>query len=183
MISILKEFFQRMKWSYRADRLGPDMFSTYFLMYSPKLATKICKKKFKTFGSKAEVRHGAVIIGCSKIELGEFVVIRPGAYLVAGDAEIIIEDKVLIASGVQIHTENHSFADTSIPIFDQGFEKGENIRIQKGAWIGANSVILPGVNIGENAVVAAGNVVNRDVLDFTVVAGVPAKPIKKMKVD
>ena len=44
-------------------------------------------------------------------------------------------------------------------------------------------MILPGVNIGKNAVVAAGSVVNRDVLDFTVVAGVPAKPIKKMKVD
>lgn len=127
MLRIAREFYKRIKWSYNTDRLGPDIFSTYFLMYSPILARKICEKKFKYFGPNADIRHGAIVIGCSKISLGDSVVIRPGTYIVAG------------------------------------FQEGKNIHIKKGAWIAANTVILPGVTIGQNAVVAAGSIVNKDV--------------------
>lgn len=47
MIIFMREVFKRIKWSYRADRLGPDILSTYFLMYSPSLAKKICEKNSK----------------------------------------------------------------------------------------------------------------------------------------
>ena len=180
IFKILNDFYKRIKWSYSADRLGPDMLTTYFLMFSPILSNKICRKKFKYFGDKAEIRHGAVVIGCSKISLGNYVYIRPGAYLVAGNAEIIIENKVLIAAGVQMHTDNHEFSDISIPIFDQGYQVGKPIHIKEGAWIGANTVILPGVTVGKNAVVAAGSVVNRNVPDFTLVAGVPPTKVKSL---
>lgn len=148
-------------------------------MYSPSLAKKICEKKFKVFGRGSEVRHGAVVIGCSNIELGESVILRPYTYLVAGICGIVIEDKVLIASGVQMHTSNHRYTDINVPIFDQGFEEEKKIHIKKGAWIGANAVILPGVTIGENAVIAAGSIVNKDVPANTLVAGVPGK-VKKI---
>lgn len=180
MFKVLKEFIGRVKWSYRADRLGPDVFSTYFLMYSPTLARKICERKFKHFGEDAEIRHGATVIGCSKISLGRSVTIRTGAYLVAGNAEIIIEDKALIAAGVQMHTENHEYNDITLPIYDQGFQESKTIYIKSGAWIAANAVILPGVTVGQNAVVAAGSIVNKDVPDFSVVAGVPAEVVKKL---
>jgi acetyltransferase-like isoleucine patch superfamily enzyme len=55
------------------------------------------------------------------------------------------------------------------------------IVIKKNAWIGAGAIILPGVTVGKNAIVAAGAVVNKDVADNTIVAGVPAKKIKKIK--
>jgi acetyltransferase-like isoleucine patch superfamily enzyme len=55
------------------------------------------------------------------------------------------------------------------------------IVIKKNAWIGAGATILPGVTIGENAIVAAGAVVTKDVFDNTIVGGVPAKLIKKIK--
>lgn len=80
-----------------------------------------------------------------------------------------------------MHTENHKYSLKDVPIFDQGYEKGQNIHISKGAWIGANAVILPGVQIGKNAVVAAGSVVTKNVEPFTVVAGVPARKIKEIK--
>ncbi|RZM23097.1 MAG: sugar O-acetyltransferase, partial [Pedobacter sp.] len=54
------------------------------------------------------------------------------------------------------------------------------IHIKKNAWIGAGTIILPGVTIGENAVVAAGAVVSRDVAPNTIVGGVPAKFIKNI---
>ena len=52
--------------------------------------------------------------------------------------------------------------------------------IGKGAWVGARSIILPGVRIGEGSVVTAGSVVSRDVPSHTVVAGNPARPVSKL---
>lgn len=54
------------------------------------------------------------------------------------------------------------------------------VSIGRNSWIGAKATILPGVNIGSFCIVAAGSVVNKDIPDYTVVAGVPAKPIKKL---
>ncbi|MNK44912.1 Maltose O-acetyltransferase [compost metagenome] len=86
---------------------------------------------------------------------------------------ITIEDDVLIGPKVSLITENH-------PLNPQD-RKGlicKSILIKKNAWIGANATILPGVTIGENAVVASGAVVSKDVPDNTVVGGIPAKFIK-----
>lgn len=58
-----------------------------------------------------------------------------------------------------------------------------SIRVDSNAWIGARSVILPGVTVGRNAVVAAGAVVTKSVPNNTVVAGVPAKVIKVIEVE
>jgi acetyltransferase-like isoleucine patch superfamily enzyme len=55
------------------------------------------------------------------------------------------------------------------------------IHIKRNAWIGANATILPGVTIGENAIVAAGAVVSKDVPDNTIVGGIPAKIIKAIQ--
>jgi acetyltransferase-like isoleucine patch superfamily enzyme len=86
---------------------------------------------------------------------------------------ITIEDNVLIAPKVNLLSEGHPLA----PENRQSLVPGP-IRIKKNAWIGANATILPGVTIGENAVVAAGAVVSKDVPDNTVVGGIPAKIIK-----
>ena len=86
---------------------------------------------------------------------------------------ITIEDNVLIAPKVSLLSEGHPVA----PHQRQSLIPG-HIHIKKNAWIGAGATILPGVTIGENAVVAAGAVVSKDVPSNTVVAGVPAKIIK-----
>ncbi len=88
---------------------------------------------------------------------------------------ITIEDDVLIAPKVSLLSEGHGILPEErhalIP---------KPIRIKKNAWIGAGATILQGVTIGENAVVAAGAVVSKDVPDNTVVGGIPAKIIKKI---
>lgn len=86
---------------------------------------------------------------------------------------ITIEDEVLLGPRVNLVTENHSLdpADRRALIC-------KPIVIKRNAWIGAAATILPGVTIGENAVVAAAAVVSRNVPANTVVGGIPAKVIK-----
>ncbi len=86
---------------------------------------------------------------------------------------ITIDDNVLIAPKVSLLTEAHP---TSIN--DRHSLIPKPIHIKKNAWIGAGGIILQGVTIGENAVVAAGSVVSKDVPDNTIVGGIPAKILK-----
>jgi acetyltransferase-like isoleucine patch superfamily enzyme len=89
---------------------------------------------------------------------------------------ITIEDNVLIGPNVSLITENHPLDPT-----ERRTLVCKPIVVKCNAWIGARATILPGVVIGENAVVAAGAVVYRDVPANTVVAGVPAKMLKTIQ--
>ena len=89
---------------------------------------------------------------------------------------ITIEDNVLIAPKVSLLSEGHPVS----PNERQSLVPG-HIHIKRNAWIGAGATILPGVTIGENAVVAAGAVVSKDVPANRVVGGIPAKIIKSIK--
>jgi acetyltransferase-like isoleucine patch superfamily enzyme len=86
---------------------------------------------------------------------------------------ITIEDEVLLGPRVNLITENHPL-DTA----NRRALICKPIVIKRKAWLGAAATILPGVTIGENAVVAAGAVVSKDVPDNTIVGGVPAKVIR-----
>jgi len=86
---------------------------------------------------------------------------------------IRIEDDVLIGPKVNLITENHPVDPSKRKHLDL-----KPILIKRNAWIGAGATILPGVTVGENSVVAAGAVVNRDVPANTIVGGVPAKILR-----
>lgn len=180
-IKLVKEFNQRWKWSKQADRLGPDILGTYFFFFLPTMQRKICTEKFNFFGENAEFRMGAYAFQCSNIKIGDNVVIRPTSILMAAaDAEIDIQKDVLIGSGVHIYVSNHRFDNPTISIYYQGHSPAKPVLLKEGSWIGANAIILPGVTIGRNAVVAAGSIVTKDVEDFTLVGGNPARLIKKL---
>ena len=89
---------------------------------------------------------------------------------------IIIEDHVLLGPKVNLITENHP----TDPVNRRDLIC-KPIIIRRNAWIGAGATILPGVTVGENAVVAAGAVVSKDVPANTIVGGVPARFIKPIK--
>ena len=89
---------------------------------------------------------------------------------------ITIEDDVQIGPRVNLVTENHPLNPKQRKDLIL-----QSIHIKKNVWIGAAATILPGVSIGENAIVAAGAVVNRDVAANTIVGGVPAKFIKNLE--
>ncbi len=81
----------------------------------------------------------------------------------------------MIGPEVALLTANHDFADHWVLLCGK-------IHIKRNAWIGARAVILPGVTVGENAVVAAGAVVTKDVQANTVVGGNPARVIRRLEV-
>lgn len=184
------EILTRIKFWREADRIGPDILLSHWRLHFKSTMRSLCNKKFKVFGESSEFRPGAYADICSKISIGKSVIIRPGTFLFAdpnaGGGEIIIEDKVLIGSGVHIYSNNHEFNDVNHAIYDQGYPlatEDDSIILKKGCWIGAGSIILPGVTIGLNAVVGAGSVVTKDVPNFTVAAGSPAKILRVIKKD
>lgn len=93
---------------------------------------------------------------------------------------VCIGHHVNLAQGITVTALNHNFADTNRRIDEQGIST-RPVVIGDDVWIGANAVILPGVTIGRHVVVAAGAVVTKDVPENTIVAGVPAKVIKKIE--
>ena len=90
-----------------------------------------------------------------------------------------IGNNVNLAQGITVTALNHNFSDTNKRIDEQGVSTNP-VTIEDDVWVGANAVILPGVTIGEHCVVAAGAVVTKDVPPHSLVAGVPAKVIKKI---
>lgn len=108
--------------------------------------------------------------------------IRPGCMLFADPVEygggITIEDDVMLGSGVHIYVANHRFDNPDIPIIDQGHYPSMPVVLKRGCWIGAGTIVLPGVTVGQNAVVGAGSVVTRDVPSAAVVVGNPARVIR-----
>lgn len=86
---------------------------------------------------------------------------------------ITLEDNVQIGPHVTIVTDNHDFSNRYVL-------KCRSVRVCKNAWIGANVTIMPGVTVGENAVIAGGAVVTKDVPANTVVGGNPACVLKEL---
>lgn len=89
-----------------------------------------------------------------------------------------IGNHVNLAQNITVTGLNHNYQDVTRKIDEQGLNTKEII-IKDNVWIGANSVILPGVTIGEHCVVAAGSVVSRSIPSYSICAGVPAKVIKQ----
>jgi acetyltransferase-like isoleucine patch superfamily enzyme len=146
-------------------------------------------KKGMRFGERVTIGKYAIIrpsnvyggeIG-DGLEVGNHSNIGPYSYI-GCSGFIKIGNHVMISPRVSIYAENHVFQDPNILMKDQGVRK-QDVVIEDNCWIAANSIILAGVTIGEGSVIAAGSVVTHDVPPFSVVAGVPARIIKKRKTD
>ena len=90
-----------------------------------------------------------------------------------------IGDHVNLAQGITVTALNHNYEDSEKRIDEQGVSTTPVV-IEDDVWIGANAVILPGVRVGTHSVVAAGAVVTKEVPPHSIVAGIPAKIIKKI---
>ncbi|HEY9154375.1 MAG TPA: acyltransferase [Opitutaceae bacterium] len=147
------------------------------------------KARFLTSIAPTIENHGKLIIGhglridsffsaakiqCSQgavIELGRNVYLNSGAHLFAKES-ITIGHNTWIAEDAYISdTDFHEIAPDEPP-------RTAPVKIGNNVWIGLRAIILPGVTIGDHAVIGAGSVVSKDVPAKTVVGGVPAKPIR-----
>ena len=106
------------------------------------------------------------------IKIGNNVFINSNCLFMARGG-ITIEDDVMFAANVQLLSNNHDEYDRQVLTC-------KPIIIKKGAWIGAGVTILPGVTIGKYAIVGAGAVVTKDVGDYEVAVGIPAKVVKTL---
>lgn len=111
----------------------------------------------------------------SRVKIGKGVFINSNLLAMARGG-ITIEDGVQIAANVQLISNNHDPYD--LPILTC-----KPVLIKKEAWIGAGATILPGVCIGKHAVIGAASVVTKDVPDYAVAVGNPAKVIKYLDAD
>ncbi|MCR5207733.1 MAG: acyltransferase [Eubacterium sp.] len=113
------------------------------------------------------------------LEIGDNVGIAANAFIsVRGSVKI--GDNTIFGPDVKLFSENHIFEDTETPIYLQGATR-LGIEIGEDCWLGAGVTVLDGVKIGKGCVIAAGAVVTKDVPDYSIAAGAPAKVIKSRK--
>lgn len=129
-------------------------------------------------GDGVSIETGARLAVAVDAELvvGDHVGIGPYNFLNAFGGSLHIGDWSMLGPHVSVHTVDHGIARDGTPMRLQPGVPGDVV-IGSDVWVGASSVILKGVTIGDGAVVAAGAVVNRDVEPYSIVGGVPAKRI------
>lgn len=107
-----------------------------------------------------------------RVKIGKNVYINSNALMMARGG-ITIEDDVMVAANVSFLTNNHDPYDRRVLLC-------KPIVVKKGAWLGANVTILPGVMIGKYAIVGAASVVTHDVPNYAIVVGSPAKVMRML---
>ncbi len=122
-------------------------------------------------GARVSIFPSATVWAPWNLTMGEYVAIDRNVYLYSVD-KITIGSKVAISDGAFLCTASHDISYASRPLTTA------SITIEDGVWIGARAFIMPGVTIGEGAIVAAGAVVTKNVEPFAVVGGNPAKVLK-----
>jgi acetyltransferase-like isoleucine patch superfamily enzyme len=149
------------------------------------------------FGSRVFVGQYSYLDGqTSHLRLGDDVHLARFCTLRAGEGGIVVQDgaginmrcfldgnggleigaNTLLSPGVQVITGNHVSDDPAVPIRFQGTSYGK-VSIGEDCWLGTNVVVLPGVTIGKGSVVGAGAVVTRDVPEYCVALGLPARVV------
>lgn len=156
MTVFIKKAFNYFKWTFIRIRF---CFFTY---------------NIKSIGRNCFIQQPACFKNKENIIIGNDVGISAFVHI-WGSGGVIIGDRVLIASHVAITSVTHDYNVKHI-CFSPSIHK--QVVIQDDVWIGTHSVILPGITIGEGAVIGAGTVVTKDVPAYAIVAGAPARIIK-----
>jgi acetyltransferase-like isoleucine patch superfamily enzyme len=133
-------------------------------------------KIFKSCGKKRPFINRYVVFSCPQnIECGTNVIINPQCYF-AAKGGIILGDRVTISAGAKILSSSLKVEDGVV----QRHHVHKQVVLGNGVWIGAGAMVMPGVSIGENSIVAAGAVVTKDMPANVIIAGVPAKVIRDL---
>lgn len=142
----------------------------------------LCKTSV-SIGDNVTISKGG-IIDCSSvlenlgigIKIGNNVGISHNVFIQVRGM-VLIGNDVILGPNVSIFSESHCFENTEIAIRLQGVNR-KGVIIEDGVWIGSGAIILDGVTVGKNSIVGAGSVVTKNVPDFSIVGGVPARIIK-----
>ena len=159
-----------------AFRMSQIVFKLNHTMPNTDEYNNLLKELFgENIGENSTVMAPIAGAAFDRVKIGDNVFINSNSLLMARGG-ITIEDDVMIAANVQLLSNNHDEYDRQVLTC-------KPIHIKKGAWIGAGASILPGVTIGENAIVGAGAIVTKDVGDCEVAVGIPARVVKTLDKD
>jgi len=137
----------------------------------------LAKRIFKHCGDDVTIHHNVLFSRGDNITVGDGSLLN--RYVMLDDrAELTIGSYVMVSAGVTIETHTHPFDDFSVPIAIGGRD-GRPVTIGSNTVLGYNAVVMAGTTIGYRCIVGANSVVTKDVPDYTVVGGVPAKVIKQ----
>ena len=125
---------------------------------------------YNQIGENSVVNNQLTVVLPKNVTIGSGVTVMNGALMMAAGG-ITIEDKVMIAANVQLISNNHD-------PYDRQILTCKPVLIKYGAWVGAGATILPGVTVGKYAIIGANSVVNKDIPDYAVAVGSPAKVVK-----
>ncbi len=129
------------------------------------------KEIFKDkIGEGSRVMSPLTAVRPNQVTIGKNVVVMNGCLMMSAGT-ITIDDNAQIAANVQLISNNHD-------PYERQVITCKPVHICEGAWVGAGSTVLPGVTVGKHAIVGAASVVTKDVPDYAVAVGNPAKVIK-----
>jgi acetyltransferase-like isoleucine patch superfamily enzyme len=118
--------------------------------------------------------------GDARIRIGEGCFLNLGTMLASVEL-VEIGDHCMLANGCFVTDGSHRFDDPDRPVPWQGFTTKGPTRIGDNCWLGAHVVVTSGVTIGERCVIGANSVVTKDIEPFTIAAGAPARPLRKVE--
>lgn len=168
----LKRFTGQVLYTVSAKHFPPS-YTKLFGVFSKKFRAFCAKLILSECGRNINIEPGADF--AANIKIGNNSGIGKNS-VVMSFAEI--GENVMMGEGCFIYTRSHKFDRTDVPMCMQGFKEYKPVIISDDVWIGSRVTILPGVKIGKGAVIGAGAVVTKDVPNYAVVGGVPAKIIK-----
>ena len=128
---------------------------------------------YNQIGENSIVYNQLTVVRPKNVKIGKNVTVMNGALMMSAGG-ITLEDNVLIAANVQLISNNHD-------PYDRYVITCKPILIKEGAWVGAGATILPGVTVGKHAIIGANSVVSKDIPDYAVAVGCPAKVIKYLE--
>lgn len=146
-----------------------------FGQFSNKIRTSLCRIIFLECGEGAVVKRGVYFGTGSKLKIGINSQLGENARV---EHDTVIKDNVMMGLEVLALSTRHDHHKENIPLIQQGYLERKPVLIGNDVWIGARSILLPGVTIGDHAIIGAGAVVTKNVDPWDIVGGVPAKIIR-----
>lgn len=139
-------------------------------------ARKFCARRiFKFCGKDIKVAGGVFFGSGHNIVLGDFSSLNTNCWI---SNDTVFGDNVMTGPDVMVLSGSHNFESTDITMREQGAPVRRPVIIGDDVWIGARSIFLPGVKVGSHAIIGAGSVVTKDVPEWAIVGGNPAKVIR-----
>lgn len=187
---IIEEFYSWIEafFSLLPGKIGRLIRRYYFGLRLNKSGPRLSIGRFVEFsspqnislGNEIYIVDGAVLRADEgQITIGNKFALNGNARIIADcDGKIIIGNSVMVGPNAIIRASNHKSESAAVDIWLQG-QTGGTIIIGDDVWIAANVVILPEVRIGSHSIIAAGAVVTKDVPEYSIVAGVPARVISR----